>query len=618
MREGKFLLTFLFFVFLSSVSSSYATDLGNSPEWRALLHFPKQASVSLIDDPSFFFSPEGRTNPAAELAASVQAFSIPPQVTGDESVQCRFRGRFRWIQRHAPQLASRFVAQDCPAWDKLSDRVKPYLATLVFPDGYMNSPASMFGHTLLRIDQADPQPLRSFAVNYAAQTREENGIAYTINGLTGNYKGYFSLMAYPEKLKEYQYGEQRDIWEFQLKLSPAEVSTLLEHVWDLQNAYSDYYFFDRNCSYQLLALLEAVRPDLDLLNNWGASVIPVDTIRRLDRVGLLGESNVRLSQASKINQQLQEFTPEEIDLIKRLGTPAAGVSDLELPNDVHRRALILEAALDYLQWERSRQNISLDSYRSRFLHLLSIRSQIKKDALAATLPTTKAYAPTSPLDGHGTQKLSFSLIQQGAIQDIGLSYRPAFHDMQERQNGYRTGAGISFFEARARWSRNENAIKVDAFDLLKIESMSPRNELLKPFSWRIHVGIKRADPLDLTSPLQPHATAGAGPTYRFGRDKGLLFGTAETVLSRDKNTGTNFANLGWRMGVQWRPNDRISLTASAHGWFKDSEYTKPDQLVELDAHYFLSKDQSLQFQRKNSLIDSNKSAIHQIAWNLFF
>lgn len=610
------MLTFLFFVLLSIVSSSHATDLGNSSEWRALLHFPKQARISLIDDPSFFFSPEGRKNPAAELAASVLAFSTPPKTSGDESVQCRFIGRLRWIQRHAPQLASHFVEQDCPAWNKLNDRVKPYSATLVFPDGYMNSPASMFGHTLLRIDQADPQPLRSFAVNYAAQTREENGIAYAINGLTGNYKGYFSLMAYPEKLKEYQYGEQRDIWEFQLKLSPTEVSAMLEHVWDLQNAYSDYYFFDRNCSYQLLALIEAARPELDLLNDWGASVIPVDTIRRLDHVGLLGESTVRLSQASKINHQLKALTPEEIDLIKRLGSPAVDASELELPSDTDRRAFILDGALDYLQLERSRHNISLDSYRSRFLQLLSMRSQIKKDALTASPASTDR--PPSPLDGHGTQKLSFSLIQQGALQDIGLSYRPAFHDMQERQNGYRTGAGISFFEVRARWNRSEDKLKVDAFDLLKIESMSPRNELLKPFSWRIHVGIKRADPLDLTSPLQPHATAGAGPTYRFGHDKGLLFGTVETVLSRDKNTGTNFANLGWRLGMQWRPNDRISLTASAHSWFKDSEYTKPDQLVELDAHYFLSKDQSLQFQRKSSLGASSKPAIHQVAWNLFY
>jgi len=444
-KEGKLLLTFLFFVLVSFAGSSHATDLGNSAEWRALLHFPKQARVSLIDDPSFFFSPEGRNNPAAELAASIQAFSSPPNISGDESVQCRFIGRFRWIQRHAPQLASHFVEQDCPAWHKLNERVKPYSATLVFPDGYMNSPASMFGHTLLRIDQADPQPLRSFAVNYAAQTREENGIAYAFNGLTGNYKGYFSLMAYPEKLKEYQYGEQRDIWEFQLKLSPTEVSTMLEHVWDLQNAYSDYYFFHRNCSYQLLALVEAVRPDLNLLNDWGASVIPVDTIRRLDQVGLLGESSVRLSQASKINQQLKAFTPEEIALIKDLGTPTVDAYELALPSDTHRRALVLDSALDYLQWERSRQNISLESYRSRFLHLLSLRSQIKKDALSAS-PETKENLP-SPLDGHGTQKLSFSLIQQGASQDIGLNYRPAFHDMQERQNGYRTGAGISFLRS---------------------------------------------------------------------------------------------------------------------------------------------------------------------------
>lgn len=615
-KEGKLWLSFLFFVCLSVwFPSAQGADLGNSPGWRAMLHFPKHATQSLIEDPAFFLSSQGRTNPSAELLASIEAFSKTPATAGNDSPQCRFLGRYRWLQRNAPEQAKNFVAQECPEWEKLIARVKPNSIALVFPDGYLNSPASMFGHTLLRIDQAKPQPLRSFAVNYAAQTNEENGIAYAFNGLTGRYKGYYSLMPYPEKLQEYQFGEQRDIWEYEIKFSPLETATLLEHIWELQGIYADYYFLDRNCSFQLLALVEAVRPDLDLLNSWWPSVMPIDTIRRLDSVSLIGKSNLRPSQATQINRKLKRLSDQEIEIVQRLGNPNIDVIDINLPTDIERRALVLDSATDYLQWERSRQHMSLEQYRLRFLYLLSQRSQIKHTQSSGN--KIEATEIPNPTDGHDTKRFSATAIQQGNTQTLGLSYRPAFHDIRDRENGYRPGAGISFFEINARWDQRQDKLKVDTFDLLKIESMAPRNALLKPYSWRVNVGAKRADPLDMNSPLQPFASAGAGPTYRPNQGKWLIFATAETLLSRDRVENKTFTNVGWRLGTQWRPDENSSITLTAHDWLNKTPYTKADRLTQLDFVYYLSKDQSIQLQRKASLGKSEKAPIHSLTWNWF-
>ncbi len=66
---------------------------------------------------------------------------------------------------------------------------------MVFASGYVNSPASMFGHTFLRIDSSlENSPLLSFAVNYAALTDpKDGGIAFTVKGMLGGYKGYYSV-----------------------------------------------------------------------------------------------------------------------------------------------------------------------------------------------------------------------------------------------------------------------------------------------------------------------------------------------------------------------------------------------------------------------------------------
>jgi hypothetical protein len=72
--------------------------------------------------------------------------------------------------------------------------------------------------------------------------------------------GRFLVEPYFQLVRKYNDLESRDIWEYQLDLTPLEIHGLLLHVWELQNASSDYYFFGENCSFHLLTLLEAVRP----------------------------------------------------------------------------------------------------------------------------------------------------------------------------------------------------------------------------------------------------------------------------------------------------------------------------------------------------------------------
>ena len=71
----------------------------------------------------------------------------------------------------------------------------------------MNNPSSMFGHTLLRIDQkgqTEQTRLLAYAINYAANVTTENGLAYAALGVSGGFQGFFSIMPYYLKVKEYR------------------------------------------------------------------------------------------------------------------------------------------------------------------------------------------------------------------------------------------------------------------------------------------------------------------------------------------------------------------------------------------------------------------------------
>jgi len=51
------------------------------------------------------------------------------------------------------------------------------------------------------------------------------------------------------------------------------------HAWSSGPSISTITFFDENCSYYLLELLEVARPDLDLTQDFRWWAIPSDTVR---------------------------------------------------------------------------------------------------------------------------------------------------------------------------------------------------------------------------------------------------------------------------------------------------------------------------------------------------
>ena len=92
--------------------------------------------------------------------------------------RCRFPARYEWLKETLPIDPARLPAPECPELDNTLRAINPKSASLIFASGHMNAPASMFGHTFLRLDSAYESPLLSYAVNYAATIdRKDSGIA---------------------------------------------------------------------------------------------------------------------------------------------------------------------------------------------------------------------------------------------------------------------------------------------------------------------------------------------------------------------------------------------------------------------------------------------------------
>ncbi|NQU64070.1 MAG: DUF4105 domain-containing protein, partial [SAR324 cluster bacterium] len=217
--------------------------------WQVLLHYRSAwfGWESEVDDPAFFLAEDGKINPEMELQATLTAFFDPLSTDPDlEHPQCRFKARFDWLNEHLGFRPDQMPKAICKKYHDWRQRLNPGSVTLIFPNYYIDAPASMFGHTLLRINAGKPArpSLLNFAVNYAALVDSEKTglIEYGFKGVFGGFKGVFTVAPYYLSVLSYNDIEQRDIWEYDLNFSQEEVDRLVRHLWELKKVYFDYYF----------------------------------------------------------------------------------------------------------------------------------------------------------------------------------------------------------------------------------------------------------------------------------------------------------------------------------------------------------------------------------------
>jgi len=465
-------------------------QLADNPYWHRLLrdNAPDDGRyASAVDQPGFFLSARGRHDAAAELDAELAAFASAWTGKPDDAPACRFPARHRWLGEQLPRLAATWPRADCPALDTWRHGLDVSQATLVFASDYLNNPSSMFGHTLLRLDartQTDDTRLLAYAINYSAQTNTSNGLEFAYKGLTGGYPGAFSLLPYYEKVKEYNDWESRDLWEYELDLKQAEIDRIVLTQWEWQAVTAPYYFLSRNCSYELLGLIEMARPGLRLQALFPVDAIPTDTLRAvLAQPGLL--KRVTWRAASDTRQQASIARNDR-------ATNQAALRLVEAPADAAlgtltptQQARALETAYDDLYSRYLAHKAARETTPGRLRELLTLRSQldVPDQRVAPVRPAV------DPAGGHGTRRWGVGLGHDD--EDYAtLHFRPAYHDWLDPDAGYREGARIDFLSGTLRFG--ESGLSVQDATVVGIDSLAPASGLRQPLSWSVRLGADQA------------------------------------------------------------------------------------------------------------------------------
>lgn len=498
-----------------------ATKLADDPQWRNLLHFedrPLGKPRSSVVSAWFFVAPTGRDDADAELQATLAAFFDPAErAPRDEPAQCLYAARYAWLAQRLNFDPQRLPVQDCPRRQTWLDGIAPETIWVVFPSAYLNSPASMFGHTLLRLDGPEVErgtPLLAYAVNFAANTAETNGLVFALKGLTGGYRGQFSVLPYYEKVKEYARLESRDLWEYPLALDAQQRRMLLLHLWELRGAEFTYYFFTRNCSYELLTLLRVAQPALSWGDAYDWRAIPADTLRTLAPLASAAPS-FRPSLATQLATQAAQLGERRRQLAVQLADGKLEVNDAALQAlSAEERAGVLSFANDVLYYRFVSGAVPRAQALPRSQLLLSVRAA---DGVRASFNAPQVPSQ-SPDRGHATRRLAIGAEAAEGTSALTLRLRPAYHDLLDDPGGYGAGQQISFADLHARWDLQRGSFNWTALDLIDIVSVAPRAVPFTPVSWRVRLAAERAG----FGSGKAGAVLEGGPGLSFGHFTGVV------------------------------------------------------------------------------------------------
>lgn len=580
------------------VAWARANRVWEQRQWQRLGHWVQNARgewQGLPDGPLFYLAPEGKTDPEAELYATIRGIWAPePTDAGVEHPFCRFPARMTWLAEIAHLDPDRIPQRRCAKFEHFARRMRAESVALIFSSYYLSAPASAFGHTFLRLHRAGNRrgtELLDEGIDYAAVVDTPNALLYAFKGLTGLFAGRFAAMPYYYKVREYNDYESRDLWEYELNLSPHAVGMLVAHLWELGSTYFDYYYLSENCSYHSLAVLEVADPNLDLMSWVKYPTVPIDTVRALFKnPGLVKALRYRPSLRTRVRHELGTLTSDQVAWVGRvLDEPTTafpqGATDAV-------RAELLDVASDIVDMRDTDAALLTSDPKVAALRqaLLERRAAITIDAETPVIPP-----PTDKIPhlGHATARASLGT---GWAPDTGGAFweagaRVALHDLADAPDGYPETSQIEFLPTRVRFVPKQKTVNLEDLWLIRVASLAPWASFQHPLSFEVKAGALRLRDAGCFDCTAADAEVAGGLTFGVGADDAFALYLLGNVAATWAPTlhglgGSTFrAGVGPLGGFRWRLGHTLVWTADGGASYLPDASTNVTWIAETTARW---------------------------------
>jgi hypothetical protein len=446
-------------------------SLAQSPEWKGLLQYQKNifgAESSEVAGKDFFFSPQGETDPLAELQATLLAFSQPLIATSDgdnEHPLCKFPARLIWAKKNHLLDESKLAHPHCSGYLTYKNRIQTKKLSVVFTSYFLGSASSIFGHSFLKFSGENENELFDTGINFAANPTTNNPILYALYG----------------KVREYHDFESRDLWTYELALTAEQRDFLLDHLWELGNTYYHYYYFNQNCSYHILRAIEGAVPSIRFFKRRPVYLIPSESIQLLYHVpGLVKSVAYRPSIRSTAYARYENLNEPEKTAV-RAALKEKSLAPLQsLPRQV--------AALDTLT-DALDLNHADDAWKEK---VLGARANISTVSPAFTPDTPELEAPQL---GHPTRRIiggpGMRTTDHRFESFTEVEVRASHHDLLDPSVGYPRNLHIDFGRVAFQYLDESKRLLLNDLTIVDLTALSIDHPLYSKISYNAHLGFDR-------------------------------------------------------------------------------------------------------------------------------
>ncbi len=610
MKSNCSRLIFFFILTLMSITTSSGVAAEVSPErikaiaestqWQNLLHFKHNMFGlwrSQLTGPGFFLAADGYKNPESELVATIQALQKPllKDQNPDDHPACIFLGRKKFLQAELPaEVTNNFLDLKCPLFEHFVSTLHPDRVSFVFSSYHVDVPDSAFAHIVFRFDKhdrsnlADPTKAHDQGIGFMATVTTTNFFLYPIYGTFGVFKGEWTNVPRHHRVREYNNYEARDIWSYELNLTPYEIDFLIRHIWELSASSFSYYFLTQNCAWHMLTTLEAIAPRLQMTNHISLGTIPADTIRLIKNAGgIVGNPTWNPSVRRTFFARYHLMSPE--DQTQFVKWTKSILQEELLDTKPENKLAMIDTAVDYIEMKFPR-NPALDQTEANKARakLASLRNAITTEKKPFVLPTAHLEAPDLC---HGTQRWGLSGGQMsfynssdhmsGERQSVMvLDYRATLHDFLDPVLGMPKNSTMEVgnfrLQRRSYLQPNSDRASKTVWDLLqadfyKVTAFNPVNEFEFKPSWRVRVGV-------LGFARDDEIKIGYGGAFGIGYSKvwGDLLGYSMVdvdLYTQQQKVGLTFGSLyntpPWSGNIEMGQN-KINIEAR-YQWFWSSQ-----------------------------------------------
>lgn len=419
-------------------------NLADSVAWRRLLYFtdnksPQKADTSRIinrfntadNQHKFFVNPNGGRDTNAELQSTITGL-FDTRLSGDSAIACRFPARVAWLKQQLTLNDSDLPRVSCPSYQAWQAKIQPQTAEIVFATEYLDSPPSAFAHSFLLFNN----PNNPYYLNYTPrETVGESSAKFSYKSAIAGNAGEFAIINYAQGIQDYKVLQGRDVWRYQLKLSPSQVEQLSRQVFEVKDQILPYYLLDQNCASEILVLLNTLFPQENLLAGMKSTVAPAQIVRRLQDKQLIEQTYFEPSD-NTIKQAATNTT-------RRYAMPANPI-EISAKNLVASRNNPL-LANRFHQWQ-----------------------------------VGYAYQDTAMTDSENLLK---------------LGYRMVYHDPLDKPTGYPLGSQMTALSADVLVNHNakngQDDISLEQATLIQMRSLNPVNTIKNKASWGTQVGLEQ-------------------------------------------------------------------------------------------------------------------------------